>query len=496
MQYDVVVVGSGNAGFSAAHAANERGARVLLLEKAPQEWAGGNSYFTQGSFRTAMSGLDEARELLHDPHDERLDETDLPGYSAEDFLADIQKVTQGRCDPYLASTLAHDSNDAMRWLKTKGIPWELHYTRRAFRIDGRWRFWGGGGLRVVGQGKGLIQRHTEAALEAGTDIRYGSPVTGLLQDSAGAVVGVRHGGPDGEREVEAGAVVLASGGFGANPQWRAAYLGQSWDLAMVRGTPHNTGDGLAIAIDAGAQPYGHWSGCHAVSWDPAAHPDRGDREETNALTRSSYMLGLLVNNRGQRFLDEGANFRTVTYAKYGGEVLRQPEAEAFQLFDSRTRGHLNPEYDHTASPDGVALRTADSVGELAEILGIDRAGLESTVAEFNASVSPDAFDPSVLDGKHTTGLAVPKSNWAVPLDSPPFYGLKVACGITFTYGGLRTTTNGEVVSRAADRMPGLFAAGEMIGGIFYHNYPGGAGLTSGTVFGRRAGRAAAAFAAR
>lgn len=490
--FDVVVVGTGNAGFCAAHAAAEGGARVLILEKAPEQWAGGNTYFTQGFFRAAMGGVDEVREFLHEPNDPDLDITDLPPYSAEDFLADLVSVTRGRCDPVLGALLANESNGVIRWLKEKGIHWQLS-ERRSFRVDGRIRYFGGGGLRSINQGKGLITQHTQIARRAGTQIRYGTAATGLVTDSSGRVTGVLVESADGREKIGAGAVVLAAGGFGANPAWRTAYLGPGWDAAMVRGTPYNMGDGLKMAIDIGAQPHGNWSGCHAVSWDPAGDPDRGDRELTNSLTRGSYMLGLIVNNEGRRFVDEGENFRNYTYAKYGGEVLKQPGAEAFHLFDSQTRPFVNKEYEH--SVDGVPpLKVAGTIEELAKLLNIKVEGLLATVETFNAAAQPGRFDPSVLDGKNTVGLMPPKSNWAVPLEKAPFYGCRVVCGMTFTYGGIRITPEGEAVGRSGAPIPGLYAAGEMVGGIFWFNYPGGSGLTSGAVFGRRAGASAATFA--
>jgi tricarballylate dehydrogenase len=206
------------------------------------------------------------------------------------------------------------------------------------------------------------------------------------------------------------------------------------------------------------------------------------------------MLGLMVNVGGERFVDEGEHFRNYTYAKFGGEVLKQPGSQAFHLFDSQTRPFVNAEYEKSVGAE-PPLKVAETLDDLARMLGIDPTGLAQTVREFNAAVQPGHFDPAVLDGKHTVGITPRKSNWAVALEKPPFYGCRVVCGMTFTYGGVRVSVDGEVVG--ADRatpVPGLYAAGEMVGGIFYFNYPGGSGLTSGAVFGRRAGRAAASYA--
>src|SRR5438270_2534124 len=320
--YDVIVVGSGNAGFCAAHAARERGASVLIVEKAPREWAGGNSAFTAGATRTTYTGLDDLRPILPDLTDAEAARVDLPPYTAEQFLADMRRVTEGRCDPRLAAILVGDSADVVRWMHEKGIRWQLMYARQAFRVGERWRFFGNLTIGTVGEGIGLIEQHTAAATASGIAIRYDSPVTDLLRDADGAVTGVVVAAA-GREEIAARAVVIASGGFEADPQRRAMYLGPNWDVAKVRGTPYNTGDGLQLALDAGAQPYGNWSGCHAIQWDAGA-PTFGDREILHRFSKQSYPIGIVVNRDAQRFLDEGADFRNYTYAKYGAEILKQP----------------------------------------------------------------------------------------------------------------------------------------------------------------------------
>jgi tricarballylate dehydrogenase len=490
--YDVVVVGAGNAAFCAALAARERAGRVLVLDKAPRERTGGNSYFTAGAFRTAYGSLDALRPLLEDLTDEQAARIDLPPYTAADFLADMQRLTHGRCDPELAGILVRDSFDTVRWLHAKGIRWELMYARQSYPVGDRIQFWGGLALGVVGSGKGLIRQHTAAAAARGVEVRYASPVVGLLRDAAGRVGGVLIQGEGGREEMAARAVVLACGGFEADPRMRAAYLGPNWDIARVRGTPFNTGEGLQMALDAGAQPYGHWSGCHAVFWDAAAPPS-GDWELTNQLSRLSYPMGIIVNAEGRRFVDEGADFRNYTYARYGAEVLRQPGAIAYQVFDAKTTPLLRA--DEYRAP-GATRVEAGSIADLAERLGLGAAAatLTQTIRDFNAATQPGQFNPAVRDGKRTIGIAPPKSNWAQPLDTPPFVAYPVTCGITFTFGGLRIDAAGRVLDRADTPIPGLFAAGELVGGLFYHNYPGGSGLMAGSVFGRRAGTSAGRLA--
>src|ERR671921_1183708 len=204
--YDVVVVGAGNAAFSAALAARESVERVLVLEKAPREWVGGNSYFTAGAFRTTFESLQELRPLLDEVSEEELARTEAPPYTKEDFMADMKRLTQGRCDEKLTSVLVDEAAEITRWLREKGIRWRLMYDRQSFEIDGKRRFWGGLVLGTVGGGKGLVEQHVAAAERSGVEIRYDSPVVGLVQNEDGKVSGVVCEGPAGREEIEAGAV--------------------------------------------------------------------------------------------------------------------------------------------------------------------------------------------------------------------------------------------------------------------------------------------------
>jgi tricarballylate dehydrogenase len=336
----------------------------------------------------------------------------------------------------------------------------------------------------------MIAQHTAAALATGIEIRYDSPVVGLLRDAGGAVTGVIVDGPEGRAEIAARAVVLASGGFEADPQRRAMYLGPNWDVAKVRGTPYNTGEALQMALDAGAQPYGHWSGCHAIQWDAGA-PPTGDREIAHLFSKQSYPIGIVVNRDAKRFLDEGADFRNYTYAKYGAEILKQPGAIAWQLFDAKTAPLLR--HDEYTAP-GVSRYEAATIRDLAARLGLNPDALDETVSTFNAAIQPGDFNPAIKDGVRTVGIAPPKSNWALPLDTPPFLAFAVTCGITFTFGGVKVDSDARALDRANRPILGLHAAGELVGGLFYGNYPGGSGLTSGAVFGRRAGTSAGQLA--
>lgn len=486
-RYDVVIVGGGNAAFCAAHAARERVKGVLVLDKAPPDLAGGNSFFTAGAFRTAYGTLENIRSLLPDLSDEQAARIEMPTYTEQDFLDDMNRLTHRRCDPLLTSVLVGDSWETVRWMGRKGIRWELMYRRQSFRVGEKVRFFGGLAVGTVDGGKGLMAAHRRIARTSGIEVRHGSAAVELCLDATGRVDGVVVDQGRRRERIGAGAVILACGGFEADPRMRASYLGPNWDIAKVRGTPFNTGDGLRMALDVGAQPYGHWSGCHSVFWGAEAPPS-GDWELTNRLSKLSYPLGIIVNAEGRRFVDEGADFRNYTYARYGAEVLKQPGAIAYQIFDAKTEPLLRE--DEYRAP-GATRVEASSIRALAQKLGLDPGPLEQTIQTFNASVQEGVFDPSIRDGKGTRGIDPPKSNWALPLDSPPFVCFPVTCGITFTFGGVRVDGDARVLDRSDRPIGGLYAAGEMVGGLFYHNYLGGSGLMAGSVFGRRAGAAAA-----
>ena len=344
-------------------------------------------------------------------------------------------------------------------------------------------------MEAVGAGPGLCDQLFEVAEGMGVDVLYEAKGAKLLLDTKGRITGITVRDPEGYRDIPAKTVVLACGGFEANSEMRTRYLGPGWELAKVRGTQFNTGDGIKMALDIGAQPYGNWSGCHSVAWDLNA-PPYGDRKIGDLFQKHSYPLGIIVNIHGQRFVDEGADFRNYTYVKYGREIMHQPQRLAFQIFDEKVRHLLRDEY---RIPQAT-MATANTVEELARGLGVDPEGLADTVKRFNAAVQEKEFNPAALDGKSTMGIDPPKTNWALPLDTPPFLGYGVTCGITFTFGGLRIDTQAQVQDTEERTMPGLYAAGELQGGLFYHNYPGGTGLMAGAVFGRTAGKSAAQYA--
>ncbi len=488
-RYDVAVVGGGNAALSAALSALEQGASVLVLEKASEYLRGGNSYFTGGLFRFAYDGVDDVMALMPEMSEQDKSRIEVGAYPSATYYSDVMRVTEGMSDPALVQTLVDESYPTMRWMTEQGTRWVLAYGRQAFEQDGVMRFWGGLIVEAVGGGKGLSDRLFELAERKGAEVLYQTKAASLVTDQRGHVVGLSVRDPEGYRQVRCGSVVLACGGFEANAEMRTRYLGPGWELAKVRGTRFNTGDGINMALEIGAQSYGHWSGCHAVAWDLNA-PPHGDRNIGDLFQKHSYPFGVVVNIEGDRFVDEGADFRNYTYAKYGREILFQPQRAAFQIFDEKTRHLLRDEY---FIPQ-VSMVKADTIEALADGLGIDRDGFVHTITEFNGAVQQGDFTPTVLDGKGTVGIDPPKSNWAMPIDTPPYLGFAVTCGITFTFGGLKVSADTRVLDTEDAPIAGLYAAGELVGGLFYHNYPGGAGLMAGAVFGKIAGAEAARHA--
>jgi tricarballylate dehydrogenase len=482
-KYYVIVVGAGNAALCAALSARESGARVLVLEKAPRELRGGNTYFTGAAFRFPYEGLDNVRRLISDLSDAEAEAVDVGSYPARQMRDDLLRVTDGRADPELLETLVSEAYPTMLWMRERGLRWVLLYGRQAFEVDGKRRFWGGLVVEAVGGGEGLSDGLFELVEKARVEVRYNAGASGLMRRKDGSIAGVII--ENGE-EIAAREVVLACGGFEANAEMRREHLGEGWEHAKVRGTEFNTGAGIRMALEAGAAPYGDWGSCHAVAWDLNA-PEFGNRRIGDLYQKHSYPLGIVVNAIGERFVDEGADFRNYTYAKYGREILKQPHRAAFQIFDAKVEHMLRDEYRIAQATKA----SAEKISDLGEKLGIERAGLERTVEAFNAAVRPGEFDPTRLDGKGTDGIEPPKSNWALPLDAPPFTGYAVTCGITFTFGGLRIDREARVLDREGRAIPGLFAAGELVGGLFWGNYAGGSGLMAGSVFGRIAGRNAA-----
>jgi tricarballylate dehydrogenase len=485
---DVVVVGAGNAALCAALAAAERGVSVLVLERAPSDEAGGNTRFTAGAIKCVYDGVEDLRCLMPHLTEEEIAITDFGAHPEAKYYDDMGRETQYRCDPDLTEVLVTRSRDTIRWMSRKGVRFLPMYGRQAFKVDGRFRFWGGLTVEATGGGPGLVEALTQSVRTAGITIAYGARAMALVADDDGVKgVRVKHRGRT--AQVRAKSVVLAAGGFEANGEWRTRYLGAGWELAKVRGSRFNTGDGIRMALDVGAMPAGNWSGCHSVGWDRHA-PEFGDLAVGDNYQKHSYPFGIMLNANGERFVDEGADVFSYTYAKYGRVVLAQPGQFAWQVFDRKAQPFLRAEYRFK----GMTKVRADTLEELVRKLDdVNPERALATIGAFNAATpGPEVrFDPNVKDGRSTTGLAIPKSNWANAIDDPPFEAYAVTCGITFTFGGVKIDTSARVRDTDGLVIPGLYAAGEMVGGLYYFGYPSGSGLMSGAVFGRIAGESAA-----
>ncbi len=449
---EVVVVGGGNAALCAALTAREAGARVLLLERDREATRGGNSKYTR-NLRCA--------DRLHYPPDE--------------LLEDLIKVTGESIDLELARFAVEQSLDAPSWMEREGVVWQpaLRGTQALSRTN---RFFLGGG-------KALLNTYYRRAEVIGVEVRYGSHVT-RLATAPGRPVTLEVAEEGRVRSLQAPAVVVASGGFESNLEWLRRYHGDAVDNYVVRGTACNDGGMLTQLLQLGARQQGNPKGFHAVAVDA-----RSPRYDGGIVTRiDSIPMGVVVNRDGQRFADEGQDLWPRRYATWGGLVGMQPGQTAFSIFDRRAWGRF--------IPGCYPPVTAASIPELARGLGLDPDRLDHTVREYNAhTAGGDAYDTSVADGRSTTGLQPPKSNWALPVDQPPFRGYPLRCGITFTYLGVGVDRRARVLDTEDHPLPGLFAAGEvMAGNVLLHGYLAGFGMTIGTVFGRIAGREAAHLA--
>jgi tricarballylate dehydrogenase len=476
-KYDVIVVGGGNAGLCAALSAAEHGGSVLLVDKAPESDKGGNTKYT-AFYKFTYKGKEDILSMVPDtPEDMRNRLADIPPYTTDMFYNDVMRVTHGRANPELLETVVNNSRPTINWLLSNGIEHELN-NRAWFVYQDKIYFEPGSCLMPKNYGPGLVEMLMKVCQQKGVEIVFEAMVTKLLFDYTKGVQGVMLKTPEGAREFRANrGVILASGGFQASPEMRGKYLGAGWDIMKNRGTKYDTGECLSMALAMGAKTCGEWAGAHCTQVD-AAGPDCDMGDGT---FRSSYQFGIIVNAEGKRFLDEGADFRGNTYARYGREVLLQPHGWACQIFNHELvkKGLLEAMYNTGSSV------VANTIEELAEQIEVDPVRLERTITEYNNAVQPGEFTPGTLDGKKTLGIDPPKSNWAIKLE-PPYIAYPVTSGITFTFGGLETNKYGQVLDSVDNPIPGLYAVGE-IQGFFYHNYAVATGLTRAAVFGRIGG---------
>jgi tricarballylate dehydrogenase len=481
------VIGGGSAAFEAAVAARQAGAaRVIMLEKAPEAEYGGNARYSGTGFRFVHAGAAEIRGFVPEVDDALFASMAIPPYGADDFMTDLERMTQGRMDRHLAKVLVEESNAAVHWMRQAGIKWEP--LQEHAKVDGKRYFERGIAIHVAGGGVGQLTQWRAIAQALGIEIRFDSPVCAILGDLR-RVEGVSVSGPQRRYDLLAKAVIACAGGFQANPEMRARYLAGNTDLMKVRGSRHDTGEVLRLLIELGARGAGHWQSGHMSPVDANA-PDFETPQDAdgrgNTQSRYDYPFGISVNALGLRFFDEGEAQHSYTYAKTGRAVLAQPGGTAYQIYDRR--GIQCFRYPHHQA----TFVEAATIAELAPAIGIEPKVLAHTVGEFNRAVADELpFDPRKPDGRSTRGLAIPKSNWACRIEAPPFRAYPVTGGITFTFGGVAIDRNAQVINTIDQPIKGLYASGDIVG-LFFHNYPSFTGQTRNAVFGRLAGHAAAA----
>lgn len=470
----VVVVGAGVAGLSAALSAAEAGAQVTVLDRATEEESGGNTRYTEAYLR--MKSVD----AVADDFEEAISD-DFMGYSDPSIISEMARDydhwppnlrSMSIADAELVSAFASAAGPTLSWMTTHGVVFTeivtQFLTTSTSRIAPR-----GGGLAIV-------EALGKAARDAGVRFEWQTTAVGLTTED-GAVTGVIGRDPDGRRHPYEGSVILASGGFEGNPEMLSRYLGEGGlhVRPICRGGYYNKGEGIQMALDLGAAPCGNFGMFHAEPIDPRS-----------GLSEPSMMIfpyGILVNKQGRRFTDEAVGSIDATYEQITREVYHQTDGLAFVILDARLADV--PNHKTAIRTDRPPLR-ANSLEELADAIGVERGALTETVAQYNTSCVAGTYDPTRVDGLATNGLYPAKSNWALPIDRPPYEAYPIIASNVFTYGGLKVDTKARVVSSDGDVIRGLFAAGETVGMYFTH-YAGSTSVLKGAVFGKLAGAVAA-----
>lgn len=456
--WDVVIIGSGNAGLCAAMTAGEEGAKVLMLETAPKAYRGGNSRHTR-NFRCMHTG----------PLGPLIEK-----YEEDEYFSDLMKVTDGKTNESLARMAIRNSEECLPWMQERGVRFQpsLSGTLSLARTN----------AFFLGGGKSLVNAYHRTAAKLGVIVEYDANVT-HLEVHDGKVVYLDYSQGDETHRITPKAVIVAAGGFQADTDWLARAWGPAAKNFLIRGTPYNRGVVLADLLAQGVDQVGDPTQCHAVAID-----GRAPKYDGGIVTRLDCVpFSIVVNKNAERFYDEGEDVWPKRYAIWGRLVAAQPDQVGYAIIDAKS---LN-----LFMPSVFPPIKADTIKELANKMGLPADKLCATVNQFNASCGDTSqFHPTELDGVSTSNLSPPKTNWARPITQAPFYGYSLRTGVTFTYLGLKV---GEKAQCYKDGKPiaNLWAAGEtMAGSILGQGYLAGFGMTIGTVFGRIAGQEAANYA--
>jgi len=454
--FDIVIVGGGNAALCAAITAAENGAKVLILEAAPKPYRGGNSRHTRNFrclHREPLSVLTES-------------------YEEAEYFDDLIKVTGGNTDENLARLVIQGSEDCMMWMETHGVRFQpaLSGSLSLSRTNAFFR----------GGGKALVNAYYRTAEKLGVKVYYEAPVNHLQLDDD-IITGVTFAYQGEISTLKPPAVIVAAGGFQADTDWLTHAWGPAAKNFLIRGTPYNRGVVLRDLLDQGVVSVGDPTQCHAVAID-----GRAPKFDGGIVTRLDCVpFSIVVNQQAQRFYDEGEDVWPKRYAVWGRLIAAQSDQVGYVIIDSKSLDLFMP----SVFPP---IR-ANTIEEMAEKMGLPTVTLAQTVDRFNAGCQDGEFNPVELDGLATQGIEPPKSNWARPLDTPPYYGYTLRTGVTFTYLGFKVDVNAQVQGKLGP-VQNLWAAGEtMAGSVLGQGYLAGFGMTIGTVFGRIAGREASRY---
>ncbi len=452
--YDVLVAGGGNAALCAAITAARAGASVLIVEAAPKTMRGGNSRHT----RNMRVAHDTGNGILTGP------------YPVDEYWHDLLRVTGGQTDEHLARLTLDRSKELWDWHQQQGVRFQpsLSGTLSLGRTN----------AFFLGGGKALLNALYRTAVALGVRVVYEAKVVDLaITDGAFRSATIQK--ENASYQVTANCFVAAAGGFEANIEWLTEYWGEAANNFLIRGTPHNRGEVLRLLLNYNAQAVGDPKQCHAVAID-----GRAPKFDGGIVTRLDCVpFGIVVNKHGERFYDEGEDFWPKRYAIWGRLVAMQPDQIAFALIDATSIDLFMPSV--------YPPEQSDTLEGLAEKLSLDPARLRATVKTFNAACRPGTFDHTIHDDCYTEGVTPPKSHWARPLATSPFYGYPLRPGITFTYLGVKVDASARIVMTGGNASPNMFAAGEiMAGNLLGKGYLAGIGMTIGSVFGRIAGQEA------